>query len=277
MIKTDANSLARHLRGDLGLEKGDLVFLFSGIWGLGPLANGLADITDAFRAVIPEGILIVPTFSYSWCENELWDINKTECPDVGVYSDYAWKQNDFVRSDNPNFSVAALETPQNRDVVQSLFQTDDTCFGEHSVFGNILRYARGHRAWIILLGGAFNDCLFRCTFIHYSQQKAQIPYRYEKVFTDPAGSGRKVSQLVRYVSEDEYHSVTGDLPNGLKFPVTEDFGSFGDDLYREGKLIRSKFAYHETRMVSVVDCCDFFETKTKVDPFYCLPGNTLCT
>ena len=274
MIRTDADSLARHLAEDLGIQKGDLVFVFSGIWGFGHLTNGLDDISNAFRAVIPDGLLIVPTFTYSWCDNEPWDITRTECPDMGAYSNHAWQQADFRRSDNPNFSVAALETKHNQALIDDLFDTDDSCFGERSVFGNILRHGRERRAWILLLGGAFKDCLFRCTFIHYSQQKVNVPYRFEKTFADPEGSDREVSQLVRYLSEEEYLAVNGHPAEGFGFPVEEDFGLFGEDLYREGRLIRSDFAYYESRMVSVADCCDFFEEKALDDPFYCLPDSS---
>lgn len=270
MITTSADSLARHLEDDLGIAPDDLVFLFSGVWGLGRLEGGLGAITDAFRRVLPEGLLIVPTFSYSWCKGETFDPSCTPCPDMGAYSNFVFKQEGFVRMGNPNFSVAALRTDSNRGLVEDLFAIDDTCFGERSVLGNIVRYARRRRALILLLGGAFNDCLFRCTFIHYVQQKLGVPHRYEKAFRDPAGSGRVVTQLVRYLSREEYVKVNGREPGSLRFPVEEDFGPFGVELDRRRLLVRKPFAYYESRMTTVSDCCRVFEERLRADPCYCL-------
>jgi aminoglycoside N3'-acetyltransferase len=270
MITTSADSLARHLKDDLGIAPDDLVFLFSGVWGLGRLEGGLGAITDAFRRVLLEGLLIVPTFSYSWCRGEAFDPARTPCPDMGAYPNFVFKQEGFVRTGNPNFSVAALCTDSNRGLVEDLFAIDHTCFGERSVLGNIVRYARGRRALILLLGGAFNDCLFRCTFIHYVQQKFGAPHRYEKAFRDPAGSGRVVTQLVRYLSREEYVQVNGREPGGLRFPVEEDFGPFGVELERRRLLVRKPFAYYESRMTTVPDCCGVFEERLRADPCYCL-------
>lgn len=270
MITTDADSLARHLKEDLGIAPDDLVFLFSGVWGLGKLKNGLDDITEAFRRTIPDGLLMIPTFSYSWCAQEPYDPRATPCPDMGVYPNTVFKQPGFVRTGNPNFSVAALRTAKNGALVDELFDVDDTCFGEHSVFGNVVRRSRTRGAHILLLGGAFKDCLFRCTFIHYTQQKIGVPHRYEKVFKDPAGLPRTVTQLVRFLSKDEYVAVRGKDPEFARFPAEEDFAPFAAELDCRGFLLRKPFAFYESRMTSVAACVDVFEEKLRANPFYCL-------
>jgi aminoglycoside 3-N-acetyltransferase len=269
VITTDADSLARHLREDLKIAPDDLVFLFTGVWGLGKLKNGLGDITDAFRRVLPEGLLLIPTFSYSWGKNEVFDPKTTPCPDMGVYPNTVFQEPDFIRTNNPNFSAAALRTEKNAALIADLFNVDDTCFGEHSVFGNVVRYSRKRRAWILLLGGAFKDCLFRCTFIHYAQMKVGVPHRYEKKFHDPAGSSRVVPQLVRFLSREEYVVVRDREPD-LPLPAEEDFAPFAAELLARGALIRKPFAFYESRMCSVNDCVDVFEEKLKADPYYCL-------
>lgn len=271
MIRTDADSLSRHLQGDLGLERDDIVLLFSGLWGLGKLTHGLDDITEAFRRTIPDGLLLVPTFTYSWCKGETYDPAASECPDMGGYSAQIWKQPGFVRSGNPNFSVAGWRTPQCSGVLDDLFDIDATCFGERSFFGNLERISRQRRAVIILLGGAFKDCLFRCPLIHAVQQHCRAPYRFEKSFPDPAGSGRAVTQLVRYLTLEEYLAVNGHPPPPrLALPVPENYGPYGEDLFREGKLLRKPFAFYETRMATVPDAWDLFAAKLAQDPYYCV-------
>lgn len=271
MIETTVDTLSAHLKHDLQIQEDDLVFLFSGVWGLGKLSEGVNTITKAFQNVIPKGLLLVPTFSYSWCNGQEWSAKTTPCPDMGAYANSIWRQNEFVRTDQPNFSVAALKNNYNSALIETLFNIDDSCFGENSVFGNTLKYARNKRALILLLGGAFNDCLFRCTFIHYSQQLMKVPYRYLKSFSDPSGSPRKVMQLVRYQTEDEYKQITGrEKPEGLVFPIKEDFSPFGVDLDKAGLLTRKKFAYYESRMTQVDQCCDFFSEQLRKNIYYCL-------
>ena len=270
MITTDAESLARHLKDDLKIAHDDLVFLFTGVWGLGKLKNGLDDITEAFRRTIPEGLLMIPTFSYSWGAGQPFDPKTTPCPDMGVYPNTAFKQYGFVRTNNPNFSVAALRTRSNASLIEELFDTDQTCFGERSVFGNIVRYGKHRRAWILLLGGAFKDCLFRCTFIHYAQEKIGVPHRYQKAFKDPAGSSRVVTQLVRFLTKEEYVAVRGKEPELTRFPVEEDFAPFAAELDARGLLLKKPFAFYPSRMTSVTACVDVFEEKLKADPYYCL-------
>ncbi len=270
MIETTVDTLAHHLTHDLGIQEDDLVFLFSGVWGLGKLAKGANTITDAFQRVLPRGLLLVPTFSYSWSKGEAYDSKSTPCPDMGAYANSVWKNPQFVRTNQPNFSVAALKNDYNQSLIDELFQIDDNCFGEQSIFGNTLRYARNRRAHVLLLGGAFNDCLFRCTYIHYSQQLMNVPYRYQKSFPDPAGSGRSTQQLVRFLSSEEYEQVNGHAPTDLVFPVKEDFSPFGVDLEKAGKLVRKPFAYYESRMARIEDVCDFFTSQLRQNIFYCL-------
>ena len=78
--------------------------------GLGQLENGLDTITEAFEEVLSEGLLVIPTFTYSWCEGKDFDPLTTQCPNsVGGYSQKVWQDKRFVRSADPNFSVAALK------------------------------------------------------------------------------------------------------------------------------------------------------------------------
>ena len=44
MFETTVDNLSTHLSEDMGIENEDLVFLFSGIFGLGKLSEGLLTI-----------------------------------------------------------------------------------------------------------------------------------------------------------------------------------------------------------------------------------------
>ena len=91
MLNTTKISLVNHLKDDLKLQTNDLVFLFSSILGLGKLDDGLETIEKAFQEVIPQGTLIVPTFSYSWGKGESF-CNDTPCPEMGSFSNFTLNQ-----------------------------------------------------------------------------------------------------------------------------------------------------------------------------------------
>ena len=88
----------KHLERELGLESNALVWLHSGLKGCGILEDGINTITDAFAEVLFDGILIIPTFSYSWNRRERYDRLNTECPDMGGYASIAWKNSKFRQS-----------------------------------------------------------------------------------------------------------------------------------------------------------------------------------
>ena len=49
MFETTVDNLSTHLSDDMGIENEDLVFLFSGIFGLGKLSEGLLTIEKALE------------------------------------------------------------------------------------------------------------------------------------------------------------------------------------------------------------------------------------
>ena len=152
MITTTTDTLVEHLKNDIGIKENDLVFLFSGIWSLGKLKAGLNTIEHAFEKVLSKGVLIVPTYSYSWNHGETYSKN-TPCPEMGSFSNYILDHPDYYRTNNPNFSVAIKRNSTNGQIVDELLDIGDDCFDNDSIFGKVVNYSKDHRAWIMLLGG----------------------------------------------------------------------------------------------------------------------------
>tara|TARA_Y100001970_G_C14250497_1_gene871488 strand:- start:2641 stop:3474 length:834 start_codon:yes stop_codon:yes gene_type:complete len=277
MFETTEQNLYQHLKDDLGIQPDDLVFMFSGIFGLGKLQNGLSTLENAMSAVLPRGTLIVPTFSYSWSNGESFDKN-TNCPEMGSFSNYVLSLPNYHRTNNPNFSVSIKENDFNSKLVESFLDISDDCFGEGSIFDKVVRYSEKNRAWILLLGGAFNDAEYRSTFIHYAQQKVGVMHRYVKTFYAPDNSNSKVTQLVRCLSKDELeqNKETSDMSK-FKFPIEEDYRMYGIDLDKAGLLLKKDFGYYPSRMVSVKDSVSFYMDKIKENPYYCIDKNSLIT
>ena len=121
MFETNSNNLLTHLRDEIGLESNALVWLHSGVMGLGLLKGGIETITNVFDKVLSNGALVIPTFSYSWCNDENYDPSLTECWKMGVYAKDAWKDQRFTRNNNPNFSVSVMDNSVNHEVRIALF------------------------------------------------------------------------------------------------------------------------------------------------------------
>ena len=127
MINTNLQDIVNHLTNDLLIEPEALVWLHSGVIGMGVVKGGVETITNAFEKVLASGALVIPTFTYSWCNGESFDPNRSECPDVGAYAQEAWKDNRFIRNNNPNFSVAVMDNTDDGVVKNEI--CDGNCGG----------------------------------------------------------------------------------------------------------------------------------------------------
>ena len=275
MFETTETKLVNHLKNDLDIQPDDLVFMFSGVFGLGKLKNGLATIESAINEVLPKGTLIVPTFSYSWSSDEMFDEN-TACPEMGSFSNYVLSLPNYYRSNNPNFSVSIRANNFNQQLVKHFLDISNDCFGNDSIFDKVVKYSKKKRAWILLLGGAFNDVEYRSTFIHYAQQKIGVPHRYVKSFTSPNNPELSITQLVRCLSENELlenSKATGNVK--FNYPIEEDYHLYGEELEEAGILLKKDFGYYPSRMVSVQDSVNFYMNRIKENPYYCIDKNSI--
>jgi aminoglycoside N3'-acetyltransferase len=270
MINTSKIEFRDHLRKDLGIKKSDILFAFSGLRDFGKFENGPAGVLEVFQDVLEDGVLILPTFSYSWANGEAFDSRAINAPLMGTIANLSIGLDGFQRTEHPNFSVNILS--KNSEVKVSIMPTSRDAFGDGSVFSNL--YFGYPNAKILLTGGVFPDCGYRSTFIHTAQQISQVWYRYLKNFKDPQSESEDVTQLVRYLSRTEYESINGPSSK-IKhaFPINENFVEYSQDLSDLGLLTRRKFGYGYSRMVSVGESIDCFLAGLKKDSSYGLKNN----
>ena len=96
------------------LKKGDSIFTYSNLGFFGKLKNAETseDYCAAFRDAIfkiigNEGTLVVPAFSYSFCNSTRFNVSST--PSVcGMFSEYIRNDAQSKRSNDPNFSISAI-------------------------------------------------------------------------------------------------------------------------------------------------------------------------
>jgi aminoglycoside 3-N-acetyltransferase len=160
---------------NVGLSEGDTVFIHSDIAAWGKLAIPdrallLRAHLEALREVVgTSGTLIFPTFSYSFCNGEVFDVQETPSK-VGILTEYFRRSPDVIRSRHPIFSVAA-QGP----LAAEMCHSGPDCFGDGSIFGALRR----HNAKLLFWGAPFHSC----TFIHHIEQIHGVSYRYCKTFS----------------------------------------------------------------------------------------------
>lgn len=166
-----AENLLQSLRS-LGIKQGDILCVHSQIFSLGrallPKEEFLEELVSILKELVGnEGTLIMPTFSYSFCKNEVFDINKSSST-VGLLTEWFRKDVEVKRTHHPIFSFAVWGKMQ-----EEYLDIGPDAFGLDSVYGKMIR-DNGK----ILMFGANKGY----TFHYLAEEHVRVPYRFFKVF-----------------------------------------------------------------------------------------------
>ena len=152
-----------------GIRKGDAVFAHSSVSAFGKLCTSdrnflLQSLTDSLKECVgDEGMIIMPTFTYSFDKNQTYDADNTKST-VGILTEFFRKQKDVKRTLHPNHSVAVWGKHK-----EDLLNIGKDTFDDDSIFGKLHKL----NGKIVFLGAPFQSC----TFAHYIEQKHNVPYR----------------------------------------------------------------------------------------------------
>jgi len=173
MIITSKLKIKEMLK-NLGVISGDIVMIHSSIYSLGRVEEGLDGFFEALIEYVGEGGgLIVPTFTYSYRRNEIFDIKNTKSAvDIGVFSEFIRKKDISVRNLDPLFSMTAV----GGSAVSLIQRRANNCFGEGSVYGELFNNN------VKFLGFGISYSTGLSGFMHI-EKLANVPYRYDKVFS----------------------------------------------------------------------------------------------
>lgn len=157
------------------INPGDAICVHSSVKSVGQPAfrEGFMDIViDAFKECVgPEGTIIMPTFTYNFCNGEDYDVINSPST-VGALGEYFRMLPDVTRTLDPNFSCAVWGK-------ERAYFTEDInryqCWGE----GTIWERMKHKNTKIILMGVDYESF----TFLHHIEAVAKVPYRYYKRFT----------------------------------------------------------------------------------------------
>jgi aminoglycoside 3-N-acetyltransferase len=188
-------SIASDLRA-LGIQKSDVVFFHSSLKSLGWVEGGAEAVIDAFLDTVgPEGLVIVPTLTFTYAHGDLakYAFDPEETPSrVGRITDTLWRRPSAFRSAHPTHSIAAIGR-RAEELVQG--------HGKTSTFGKDGPYRR-YIAWGAKI--MFVGVNMRCnTTLHAIEDWLDLPYLQTEEAVVKGADGRP--QIIKV-----YKSPMGD-------------------------------------------------------------------
>lgn len=154
--------------GEAGIPREGTVLMHSSMKSIGQVEGGADTVLDALADYMKEGLLVLPTHTWSYINAENPRFSVEESPScVGILTELFRKRPGVIRSLHPTHSVAAL----GRDAaafVEGAERYDTPCHRE-SPWGKLL----DRKAAILLVGVD----LRRNTFIHGIEEWMDIPGR----------------------------------------------------------------------------------------------------
>ena len=136
------------------------------------LLQGLRDLLG------PQVTLVVPTFTFGFCQGELFDRELTPSRGMGAFSECLRRHPDALRSPHPIQSIAALG-PRAQQICH---RDTESAYGPGSAFESLLYLD----ATILLLGCSFEAI----SLVHLLEERQDVPYRCWRSFTAPYRDGR---------------------------------------------------------------------------------------
>lgn len=159
------------LLGEIGVQTGDGLLVHSALQFLGQPENGPATYLQALQEVLgAEGTIAVPTFNFGFARGEEYDPASTPAVGMGALSEYVRQQPAAKRTAHPMQSLAIV----GRYAVELAALDTPSAFDDGSAFERML--ALDFK--LLLLGASVNAA----SILHYSEQRAEVPYRYWKDF-----------------------------------------------------------------------------------------------
>ena len=170
--KLSAGDLKRSLLS-LQICAGDVICVHSQIYSLGRMTVGKEKFLQLLVQVMQEivgssGTLIMPAFSYSFCNSEIFDVQNT-LSKVGVLTEFFRKKDDVKRTLHPIFSFSVWGAGK-----EEYLDAGPDAFGMDSVYGKMIR----DRGKILMLGADKGY-----TFYHLAEEHVNVGHRYFKNFS----------------------------------------------------------------------------------------------
>lgn len=185
---------------ELGIENNDQLCIHSALNFGKPAFKSKNDYMNELLntikyAIGSSGIIIMPTFTYSFCKNEIFDVNNSEST-VGIFTEYFRKIPGSIRTEEPIFSHSIYGVNK-----EAYAKINDSCFGKNSVFDILVQ----NNAKLVFFGDNLGF-----TFIHYIEEYVKtilqynLDYRYFKNFSGKILKSNNIitERTIRYLVRD---------------------------------------------------------------------------
>lgn len=154
------------------VRSGDGLLVHSALQFLGRPEGGLQMVLETLlEAVGPQGTIAVPAFPFTFHHGIDYDPETTPSKGMGAFSEYVRQQPDALRTSHPMQSVAVI----GRQAADLAGRDTLSAFDDGSAFDRMLQL--GFK--LLLLGADIQAA----SMVHYSEQRAGVPYRYWKDFS----------------------------------------------------------------------------------------------
>lgn len=238
---------------DIGAGDCDVLFIHSDVmFGNVPKDFNKKEYMQTLYSVLSElnVQIVVPTFTYSFCNHEDFDVRKSRTS-VGALSEFIRKQDGRYRTLDPLLSLSVPET------LKEMFST----VSEHSLGKgsglDIIHSLDGVK--FLFFGAKQGECF---TYLHYIEKMLDVPYRYDQEFSgtviDYDGNSTEKTQ---YIHTHCY---------GVKIPENYDY--FEDELIQKGKVKKIRLGNSFVSCLSEKDAYEQITDKISKDPFYFVEG-----
>lgn len=249
----NANDI-REVLTRIGADDCDSLFIHSDIM-FGNVPKGfkrgeyLRILYDVLQGLSARNI-IVPAFTYSFCNKEEFDVQKSKTS-MGSLSEFIRKQDGRYRTVDPLLSFSVPYA------LKSRFENlSSHSLGAGSGF-DILNQMDGVK--FLFFGAKQGECF---TFVHYVEKMLDVPYRYDQPFTgivvDYEGCRREVTQTIHT------HCY------GVKIP--ENYNYFEDELMDRGIVKKERLGNSTVSCIDKDDAFHQISDKIEKDPFYFVDG-----
>ena len=161
---------------DVGAHDCDILFIHTEI-NFGAPVGGLKrrELLASLMDILTElkvGTLIFPTFTFSFCNNEVYDIQNSKTY-MGTLNEYARKICSGERSRDPLLSFYVIGEKYN--LIDNI---GNSSLGKGSGYDRL--HNCGKRVKFLFFGADMRECF---TYTHYIEAMAGVPYRYGRTFT----------------------------------------------------------------------------------------------
>jgi len=225
----------------LGVQKGDTLFVHSDISKFGKIASkDRKFVLDTLVAVLRDSVgesgnIIMPTFSYSYCNNEIFDVENTKST-VGVLTEHFRVMDGVERTRHPIFSASVIGA--DKEYFLDIDKNLDS-FGEDSIFSKV--HKKGGK--FLYMGVA----LEAATYLHYVEQSKGVDYRYIKEFSGITQTSlSKVENSSTFYVRDLDRNVILDTTNLQNYLLEKEFAKKTSVGYGSMMIVTAEDLFDQT-------------------------------